>query len=235
MNEKKQMTFGDSLFEFQLDILKTEINQIQKIIAGIDKITQQIKYWTIIIWAGSISLLISSSNIELRKYILFIVTIPFLFWVVDATFRSRQRRFLYRNKKISEFINGEDLEISFRQKKLSNFVLLDPLGKQYNKKDLRKFTNIIRTMLFKSMIVFYLGLIVVTVSMHIVLNSKTINLNTKSIHSKEYSDSVIISNQNVIINELKSLKTEIDSLKNRDCYFVIERQNIEKDIQKRGR
>jgi len=81
MNEKKdkRISFKDSFFEFQLDILKTEINQIHKIVARIDEITQQIKYWTIFIWAGSISLIIGSSNIELRKFILFIVAIPFLF------------------------------------------------------------------------------------------------------------------------------------------------------------
>jgi len=216
MNEKehKQNSFKNSFFEFQLDILKTEISQIRKIIEGLDKITQQIKNWTIVIWAGSISLIISSSNIEMRKYILFIVAIPFLFWVIDAHFRRRQRQFLYRNKKISEFINSDNLEVSFEQKKLKDFILLDPLGTQYDKKDVKKFANAKKSMWFQTMRTFYLGLIIVTVFMQIVLYPRTINLNKKSNISIEYSDSLIFHNQNIIINGLKSLKMEIDSLKN---------------------
>jgi uncharacterized membrane protein len=97
--KKKQTSYKKSLFEFQLEILKTEINQIHDIVARIDTITQQIKYWTISIWAGSISLIISSSNIDLRIYIWFIMVVPILFWIVDANFRRRQRQFLYRTKK----------------------------------------------------------------------------------------------------------------------------------------
>jgi len=217
MNEKKdkRISFKDSFFEFQLDILKTEINQIHKIVARIDEITQQIKYWTII-WAGSISLIIGSSNIELRKFILFIVAIPFLFWIVDAHFRRRQRLFLYRNKKISEFINSEKLEVSFKQKKLNDFILLDPIGRQYNKNDKKEFADVKKTMWFKSIRTFYLGLILVTIFMQIVFYPTTNNHNTKSITYKEYPDTSIIHNQNIIINELKDLKIDIESLKNKE-------------------
>jgi hypothetical protein len=215
-NEQKQDSYKDSFFEFQLDILKTEISHLRTIIEGLDKITQQIKNWTIVIWAGSISLIISSSNIEMRKYIFFIVTIPFLFWIIDAHFRRRQRQFLYRNKKISEFINSENLEASFEEKKLKDFILLDPLGKQYYKKDIKEYANIKKSMWFKTMKTFYLGLILVTVLMQIVLYPRNINQNTKSTTLIEHSDSLVFRNQNIIINELKSLKIEIDSLKSKN-------------------
>ena len=214
--EHKQDFPKGSFFDFQLDILKTEISHLRTIIEGLDKITQQIKNWTIVIWAGSVSLIISSSNIELRKYILFIVAIPFLFWIIDAHFRRRQRQFLYRNKKISEFINSENFEVSFEQKKLKDFILLDPLGTQYDKKDVEKYANTKKSMWFQTMRTFYLGLILVTVFMQIVLYPRTINQNTKSTTSIEYSDSLIIHNQNIIINELKNLKIEIDSLKSKE-------------------
>jgi hypothetical protein len=65
-------------------------------------------------------------------------------------------------KKISEFINSKNLELSFEQKKLNDFILLDPLGRQYDKKDVKEFADVRKTMWFKSISSFYLGLIIVT-------------------------------------------------------------------------
>lgn len=47
-----------TLFVFQLEILKSEITDIGGVVGRIDEITQQIKNWTVLIWAGSISLII---------------------------------------------------------------------------------------------------------------------------------------------------------------------------------
>ena len=52
---------------YQLEILKEEINYIQTIFDRIDKITQTTKNWAVIIWAGSISLILT--NKELWFYI----------------------------------------------------------------------------------------------------------------------------------------------------------------------
>lgn len=59
----------DSLFDFQLDLIKTEISQIQEIIGRIDILTQQVKYWTILVWTGSISLIIGNSDTHFRQLI----------------------------------------------------------------------------------------------------------------------------------------------------------------------
>ena len=188
----------NSFFEFQLDILKIEIDQIKEIVARIDEITQHIKKWTIFIWAGSISLIISISDIEMRRYILFAAVIPFFFWLVDAHFRRRQRQFLYRNRKISEFINSENLEISFKQKKIYDFILFDAKGKQYNSEDVEKYANTIKTMWFKSMRTFYLGIILVTVFMQIVLYPRISDDNTELINFNDYTDSALILNKNAV-------------------------------------
>ena len=206
--KQKQISYKDSFFEFQLEIFKMEINQIKEIVARIDEITLKIKGWTVFIWAGSFSLIISNSNVELRKYILFITIIPFLFWIIDAEFRRRQRQFLYRNKKNREFINSENLEISFRQNKMSDFILFDPKGKQYSTEDVKNYANTKKTMLFKSVRVFYLGLIIVTIFMQIVLYHRAINYSTESTISNECFDGISTICQNVIINEPKYSEEE---------------------------
>lgn len=60
-----------SLFEYQFEIIKTEISQLQETIGKIDELTQQLKYWTIFIWAGSLSILLTSQNIQFRHYLFF--------------------------------------------------------------------------------------------------------------------------------------------------------------------
>ena len=209
---KKQINNKNSLFDCQLDILKIEINQIQEIIGRIDEITQQIKYWSIVIWAGSISLIIGNSNIELRKYLLFPIAIPFLFWIVDANFRFRQRKFIFRYSKISEFVSSENFEVSFNQKKIKEFKLLDPIGRQYDKEKVKIFANFTKSMWYRSLRTFYLGLIIVTILLQILLYPRTSSQRTSST-LKLQLDSSIILNQTIIIEELKEIKYQIDTLR----------------------
>jgi hypothetical protein len=208
----KKINNKNSLFDCQLDILKIEINQIQEIVGRIDVITQQIKYWSIVIWAGSISLIIGNSNIELRKYLLFPIAIPFLFWIVDANFRFRQRKFIFRYSKISEFVSSENFEVSYNQKKIKEFKLLDPIGRQYDKEKVKFFANFTKSMWYRSLRTFYLGLIIVTILLQILLYPRTSSERTSST-LKLQLDSSIILNQTIIIEELKEIKYQIDTLR----------------------
>jgi hypothetical protein len=54
-------------FDFQLDLLKTEIDIIDKAISRLDGITQTIKNWAIAIWTGVIT--VALSDPDLRRYI----------------------------------------------------------------------------------------------------------------------------------------------------------------------
>ena len=117
MEEKSN---GKEYFEFKLDVLKIELEQIHDIVGRIDTITQATKNWTVAIWSGGIALALSSNDVELKKFIILTAVVPFLFWFIDANFRRRQRKFLYRNGKISDFLNSENLkkEISNQQNNL---------------------------------------------------------------------------------------------------------------------
>lgn len=116
-------------FQYQLDCLKLEMEMIERIIARMDETTQGIKNWAIVTWAGSIGLLLKDP--DLRKYIIFTVVLPLIFWYLDGIWRKLQRRSVYRNEKIMDFLNSEDFAESCRKQELVNFVVMDPVGRQY--------------------------------------------------------------------------------------------------------
>ncbi len=198
-------------FEFQLEVLKGEITHIGEAVRGIDEITQQIKNWTILIWAGSLSIVIGSSNNDFRKLIFASAIVPFLFWIIDGFFRRRQRRILFRQKKIAEFLQSSDFELSFKQRKLVNFTLLDITGKQYPQQEVGAFSSIKRTMWFKSMRAFYLGLILTTLLLQALLYPYNGPATVPPQTSERQMDSTIISNQQKTIQELISLLKAKDS------------------------
>lgn len=151
-------------FNYQLEFLKLEYGAINEIIKRIDEMTQKNKDWAVLIWAGSISLIISQEN--LRRYILLTAVLPLLFWFLDAWWRRIQRTCIFRIQKISEFLNGDNLVESFQQKKLVNFHVLDPRGQQYrNTPEYKDFIGILRTMRFKEVGVFYLGLVFISTAL----------------------------------------------------------------------
>jgi hypothetical protein len=143
---------------YQLEFLRHEAATIEEIIKRMDELTQKCKDWTILIWAGGVSLAISQEH--LRQYIWLTGVMPLLFWILDGWWRKIQRTCVFRYKKISEFLNGPDLVKSFEENQLINFVVLDPRGKQYeNENDYKDFTKISSTMQYMEVKLFYLGLI----------------------------------------------------------------------------
>jgi hypothetical protein len=209
----KQNIDDNSLFNFKLDLLKTEIGYLKDVIGKLDETSQQIKNWAILIWAGSISLIIGNSDISLRKLIVFVSVIPLLFWIVDGNCRRRQRQFIFRNKKISEYINSDELVRDFEQKQIKNLTLLDLMGTQYKAEDVEKFASVRKLMWFNSLRTFYLGLIILTVVLQLILYPNAIVIKNRQVKTYERRDSILISNQINIINDLNSLRTKIDSFK----------------------
>ncbi len=143
---------------YQLEFLMHEAASIQEIIKRMDELTQKCKDWTVLIWAGGVSLAISQEH--LRRYIWLTGVVPLLFWLLDGWWRKIQRTCVFRSKKISEFLNGPDLVKSFEENRLVNFKVLDPRGDQYrDEEDYKDFTKISMTMRFMEVKLFYLGLI----------------------------------------------------------------------------
>ena len=150
-------------FEYQLDLLKAEIDIIDKAIARLDGITQTIKNWTIAIWIGVITLALSEP--DLRQYILFTAVIPLPFWTLNAKWTYFLRGFIFRQDKIAQFLNGEHLVESFRQQKLIGIKVLDPRGAQYRKtEEYRKTVNFWRSFKYPEQSILYLGLATISVA-----------------------------------------------------------------------
>ena len=148
-------------FNYQLDILKLELQSLDGIIERIDEITQTTKNWAIITWAGIVTVAIGQP--DLRKFIIFTSVLPLFFWLVDAHWRHLQRRSTFRVGKIGEFLNDGRLLKSFEQKRLVDFSVYDPIGAQY--KDIPEYKKHVSTwkaMNFKSVRTFYLSLAVIS-------------------------------------------------------------------------
>jgi hypothetical protein len=149
--------------KYQLEILKQEIEHVEQIIARIDDVTQTIKNWTVVVWSGSIAIILGRT--ELRMFIGFTAIVPFLFWLTDAGWRMQQAYLFLRSKQISEFLNDQRLYQSIKQGKLVDFIIYDPMARKNRdnpeyKKQL-SYWNAIWASIGRN---FYLGLIIMSIA-----------------------------------------------------------------------
>jgi hypothetical protein len=146
------------VLNYQLDFLRLEFQSINEIIKRIDEITQTIKNWTVLIWAGSLSLAFGQA--KFRRLIVLTAVLPLPFWFVDGWWRRIQRTCIFRTHKISEFLNGPKLAESFRRRALVDFRVLDVRGVEYKgSADFEAFTGLGRTMRFRDVGGFHLALV----------------------------------------------------------------------------
>lgn len=132
-------------FEYKLEILRAEIELIDKSIARIDDITTKTKNWAILLWGGSLALILQ--NKAAHNLIAFSAVIPLLFWVIDLRWRIALLSCTFREKKISEFLNSETFHTLFENMELGNFRILDPIGEQYkDESDFQETVNIIKAL-----------------------------------------------------------------------------------------
>ena len=149
---------------YQLDLLKMEIQNIDTIIARMDEMAQSTKNWAISLWTGSIAAILTQA--DYREYLFLSAVPPLLFWYLDAYFRRLQTRSILRMQKIREFLNSESLAKSFETGNLMDFSVLDPTGIQYKgTKEYKEFASIKRTVLFPEVRWFYLTLIVISLGL----------------------------------------------------------------------
>jgi hypothetical protein len=144
--------------EYQLDILKLEIETINSTIRQMDGMTEKIKNWTIVIWAAATGAAISTPS--LNRYIAFTAVIPLAFWFVDGWYRRIQRRFIWRSQEIHKFLNSELLTAAFKAEAIEGFKLFDPAARNaQGTREYEEFISIRRTMRFGSVSIFYAFLI----------------------------------------------------------------------------
>lgn len=158
-------------FRCQIDFLKLELETINAVTGQIDRMTQAVKNWCVVVWAGSLAILLGQ---DLEGLVFFTAVLPIPFWFVDAYWRQTQRSFIFRTSKISEFLNSDRLLESFRQQQLVDFTVLDPKGRQYyGRAEYESYRSLLRIMCFGSVMVFYLGLILMSILAGIIMTLAT--------------------------------------------------------------
>jgi len=149
-------------YQYLLQILQLEIGIIDHAIARIDDMTKTHRNWAVIIWAGAIGIALGQP--DLRKFIIFTAIIPLLFWIVHMRWLHSFLKFVYRENRISEFLNSEDFVKSFKQRSLKNFKVLDPTGIQHTEEvEYKKYVNMRRVFKFTEIRIFYFGIFSISI------------------------------------------------------------------------
>lgn len=174
-NKKDNQEAEQDRIDYQLDLLKLEINYIEESVWRLIEVTQTTKNWAVVTWAGSIGLLLGQEA-NLSKYVIFTAIPPIIFWFVDAHWRHLQRRASYRGLKIREFLNDERLLESLKQKRLVDFMVYDPTGRQYTGiPEAEKFSSRSRTFKYPELMWFYLPMILISLIIGIIFIFGSIN------------------------------------------------------------
>jgi len=148
----------NDLSSIKQEILKQEIEIIDKTIARIDQIQQSVKNWAITIWGGSLYLIVQYLD---KSCVMILATaiIPLLFGYIDVVWKRQILKVSYRQKKISDFINGFSNE--------ENFRILDPISTSYPssslKEEFNKQTSFAKAIWYKADGWFYILMMVVSI------------------------------------------------------------------------
>lgn len=155
--------------EYQLDLLKVELETVNATIRQMDEITKSIKEWTIGLWTAAIGGALATTG--LTRYVVFTAVIPLLFWLVDTWHRRIQRKFIWRGMEIGDFVNSDRLERSIAAGALVDFEVFDPQARRTSRgaagaETQARFKAFVRwqdVMFFPSLAILYLGLALVSV------------------------------------------------------------------------
>jgi len=143
----------EDAFSFKLEMLKKELDMIDKHMRKIDDIGNSIKNWAIVTWAGSISAILTKPN--LHPYIVITALLPLIFMLIDAHWRKIQRRLA--------------LDASFKNHKL-DFKILDPIAKSSSSKnDFKEFVSIFKILSYPTVSLIYLGLCFISIVLTLTL------------------------------------------------------------------
>lgn len=158
------------ILDYQLDILKLEIETINSTIRQMDEITKSIKEWTIGLWTAAVGGALATK--DLNAYVAVTAVIPILFWFVDIWHRRIQRKFIWRSIEISNFLNDNRLMESFTAQKLIRFHVLGLGSTSYlseaEENDRKAFTSWRYIMSFRSLSILYCGLTFVSLVLGVI-------------------------------------------------------------------
>jgi hypothetical protein len=157
-----------AILEHQFELLKLELSLINSGIRQMDDITKGVKNWAVVTWTASIGLSIATP--KLNKFMWLTALVPFVFWLVDTSFRQIQRTFIYRIRLISEFINSDKFNKSIAQGRIVDFYLLDMrASRQCNEDDYKNSTSWFKAMFFGSVAILYAALMSVSLIIYFIV------------------------------------------------------------------
>jgi hypothetical protein len=153
-----------SALEYQLDMVKLEIETINTSIRQMDEISKSIKEWAIGLWTAAVGGALAVPR--LTPFVGLTAVLPLLFWLVDTWHRRIQRKFIWRGIAIGDFLNDGRLSQSIESGTLIGFDVFDPPGRRLanradgdvNKRGYQDFVSWRKVMMFPSVSILYLGL-----------------------------------------------------------------------------
>jgi hypothetical protein len=149
------------LSDFQKDILKQEIEIIDKTISRIDQIQQSMKNWTISLWGGGLYFVMQYFK-ESNSVVMLTAIIPLLFGYIDVVWKQQTLKVSYRQKKISDFVSDINDKNDFR--------ILDPIAKSYSSlEDFKLQTSFSKALWYKADGLFYLIMILISLLLGIAI------------------------------------------------------------------
>lgn len=158
------------LLKYQLEFLKLEFGAIQQGIRQLDEMTSRAKNWAVVLWAGSLGIILGKS--EYHQYVVLTTCLPLVFWFNDAYLRHVQRTFIFRLRMISDFLNGPGLVQTMKDGMLSGLWLLDPRAQEQSSSEAyRKFTSLVHALRFQEVAPFYGGLMAISILVALFLPS----------------------------------------------------------------
>ena len=159
------------LFEFKLNLITQELDTINQIVDRHDHFTQTTKNWAVLLWIGSISLILKEfQDKSFQNLLFFTPIIPLLFWIVDATWRRLQNRSIYRIERISEFLNSQTFVEAYHSYNLNAFRVWDIIGRSYrDEESYKQKTSFFRAFRFGSVWRFYMGMILLSLLISLVV------------------------------------------------------------------
>ena len=126
------------LFQYQLELLQKEIDEIQVKISDYDNTSFKIKGWAVTIWSG-----IVVWGISQKSPVVSLISIIAIsgFWILDTYFKIYQNRSMYRMGRIEAFLNNrppyknKGLKEAFEQGLINvkEFPIHDPIGNKTSK------------------------------------------------------------------------------------------------------
>lgn len=152
---------ASNILEYQLEILKLEIETVNAAIGQMDEITKNVKQWAIAFWAAALGGALTTT--DLRQYAGTTAAIPLLFWFVDTWHRRIQRKFIWRSIQISKFLNDGRLAQAFAGGQIVGFDLFDPKSRLSKKEE--KYETFVawhKVMFFRSLSILYCGMIIIS-------------------------------------------------------------------------